>query len=139
MFGSILKSAARVSGSRFAAANKFAINTPFSIRCFSDSITSGTVKWFDVKKGFGFIVPDDGTDDVFVHQTAVHSEGFRSLAEGEPVEFTTMEDPSNGKIKAQNVTGPMGAYVQGAPRRNDFGGDGGSYGSNDGGFRDGGF
>lgn len=46
-----------------------------------------------------------------------------------------MEDPSNGKIKAQNVTGPMGAYVQGAPKRNDFGN---GY-SNDGGFRDGGF
>jgi protein lin-28 len=105
----------------------------------SDSITSGTVKWFDVKKGFGFIVPDDGTDDVFVHQTAIHSEGFRSLAEGEPVEFSTMEDPSNGKVKAQNVTGPMGGFVQGAPRRDDGYGGGGSFGSNDGGFRDGGF
>lgn len=135
MFASILKSAARVSTNRISTSNRLAINTPLSIRCFSDSITSGTVKWFDVKKGFGFIIPDDGTDDVFVHQTAIHAEGFRSLAEGEPVEFTTMEDPSNGKIKAQNVTGPMGAYVQGAPRRNDFG-----YGSsNDGGFRDGGF
>lgn len=59
-----------------------------------------------------------------------------------------MEDPSNGKIKAQNVTGPMGAFVQGAPRRNDFGNDGygggggggGGFGSsNDGGFRDNGF
>lgn len=146
MFGSILKSVSRVSASRFSAVNRLAINTPFSIRCFSDSTTSGTVKWFDVKKGFGFIVPDDGTDDVFVHQTSIHSEGFRSLAEGESVEFTTMEDPSNGKIKAQNVTGPMGAFVQGAPRRNDFGNDGygggggGGFGSsNDGGFRDNGF
>lgn len=137
MFGSILKSAARVSTTRFSAINsKLATNTPLSIRCFSDSITSGTVKWFDVKKGFGFIVPDDGTDDIFVHQTAIHSEGFRSLAEGEPVEFTTMEDPSNGKTKAQNVTGPMGAYVQGAPRRNDSGGYGGGGFGNDGGFRD---
>jgi len=55
-----------------------------------------------------------------------------------------MEDPANGKIKAQNVTGPMGAYVQGAPRRNDYsGGDGfggGGFGSsNDGGFRNDGF
>ena len=61
------------------------------------------------------------------------------------MEFTTMEDPSNGKTKAQNVTGPMGAYVQGAPRRNDFRRDdgygGGGYGgsSGDGGFRDSGF
>jgi len=125
-----------------AFSNKLAmnINAPFAVRCFSDSITSGTVKWFDVKKGFGFIVPDDGTDDVFVHQTAIHAEGFRSLAEGEPVEFTTMEDPSNGKIKAQNVTGPMGAYVQGAPRRMDNFRNNDGYGSGGGGgFRNDGF
>eukprot|EP00529_Nitzschia_sp_RCC80_P035666 CAMPEP_0113483890 /NCGR_PEP_ID=MMETSP0014_2-20120614/23671_1 /TAXON_ID=2857 /ORGANISM="Nitzschia sp." /LENGTH=175 /DNA_ID=CAMNT_0000377459 /DNA_START=124 /DNA_END=651 /DNA_ORIENTATION=+ /assembly_acc=CAM_ASM_000159 len=105
-------------------------------------IKTGSVKWFDAKKGFGFIVPDDGEDDVFVHQSSIHSEGFRSLADGEPVEYTLTEE--NGRIKAQNVTGPMGAFVQGRPRREQmfprdgqFGGNtyggGGSYGGgNDG-------
>jgi len=44
------------------------------------STKNGTVKWFDVKKGYGFITPEDGTSDIFVHQTTIHSEGFRSLA-----------------------------------------------------------
>jgi CspA family cold shock protein len=50
--------------------------------------TVGTVKWFNDQKGFGFITPEDGGKDCFVHHTAIQSEGFRSLAEGDRVEFT---------------------------------------------------
>eukprot|EP00288_Rhodomonas_lens_P000718 CAMPEP_0177728758 /NCGR_PEP_ID=MMETSP0484_2-20121128/21055_1 /TAXON_ID=354590 /ORGANISM="Rhodomonas lens, Strain RHODO" /LENGTH=117 /DNA_ID=CAMNT_0019241559 /DNA_START=98 /DNA_END=451 /DNA_ORIENTATION=+ len=76
---------------------------------------TGTVKWFNVKKGYGFITPSNGGEDIFVHQTAIHAEGFRSLKEEEPVEFEISDN--GGKSKAINVTGPAGAYVQGAPRR----------------------
>ncbi len=78
---------------------------------------SGKVKFFDSVKGFGFITPDQGGEDVFVHQTAIFAQGFRSLAEGEPVEFDVSEDRSKGKKFATNVTGPNGSPVQGAPRR----------------------
>ncbi|MCG6989821.1 MAG: cold shock domain-containing protein [Gemmatimonadetes bacterium] len=50
--------------------------------------TVGTVKWFNDQKGFGFITPEDGGKDCFVHHTAIQAEGFRSLAEGDRVEFT---------------------------------------------------
>ena len=50
--------------------------------------TVGTVKWFNDQKGFGFITPEDGGKDCFVHHTAIQSDGFRSLAEGDRVEFT---------------------------------------------------
>ncbi len=47
----------------------------------------GTVKWFNSTKGFGFITPEDGTPDIFVHASAIKSEGFQSLSEGDKVEF----------------------------------------------------
>jgi CspA family cold shock protein len=53
----------------------------------------GTVKWFNDQKGFGFIAPESGAKDVFVHQSAIISNGFRSLAEGDRVEFAIEQGP----------------------------------------------
>ncbi len=81
------------------------------------NITAGKVKFFDSVKGFGFITPADGTEDIFVHQTSIHANGFRSLGEGESVEFDIEVNSTTSKKYAINVTGPGGAPVQGAPRR----------------------
>ena len=74
---------------------------------------------FNTVKGFGFIVPDDGSNDVFVHQSAIKVDGFRSLADGEPVEYKTETD-ATGRSRAKDVTGPGGAPVQGAPFRSEY-------------------
>lgn len=57
----------------------------------SDRIT-GAVKWFDARKGYGFITRDDGKKDVFVHHSAIRGEGFRSLQDGDRVEFSVEQD-----------------------------------------------
>lgn len=51
---------------------------------------TGTVKWFNAKKGFGFITPDDGSGDVFVHHSAIDMPGYKTLEDGQPVEFELM-------------------------------------------------
>lgn len=82
------------------------------------SVHQGTVKWFDTMKGYGFIKPNnEDEEDVFVHQTAIQTEGFRSLADGEAVEYQLELDPKSGRRKAAQVTGPNGEAVQGAPFR----------------------
>jgi CspA family cold shock protein len=62
---------------------------------------TGKVKWFNSKKGFGFIVPDNGGNDLFVHFTAIQSSGYKTLQEGQKVEFEIMQ--TNKGDKAVNV------------------------------------
>ena len=65
-------------------------------------MAQGTVKWFDTKKGYGFIVPDDGSDDAFIHISALERAGLAGLDEGQKVEFELARG-RNGKMAAQNV------------------------------------
>ena len=64
---------------------------------------TGTVKWFNSQKGYGFIEPEDGGKDVFVHVSAVENSGMRSLAEGQKVSFEIETDRRNGKTSAVNL------------------------------------
>jgi cold shock protein len=56
-------------------------------------MAQGTVKWFNPDKGFGFIAPDDGTSDVFVHYSAIDTSGYRTLEENQKVEYTVQQGP----------------------------------------------
>ena len=64
-------------------------------------MATGTVKWFNADKGFGFIAPDDGTKDVFVHQSAINSSGYRDLREGAKVSYEA--EAGDKGPKATNV------------------------------------
>lgn len=65
-------------------------------------MTTGTVKWFNADKGYGFITPEDGSKDVFVHFNAINATGFKSLDENDRVEFEVQEGPKG--LQAANVT-----------------------------------
>jgi CspA family cold shock protein len=102
-------------------------------------MSSGTVKWFNTAKGFGFIQPDDGGSDVFVHISAVEQAGLRGLNEGDLVNFELEQDRRSGKLSAgQLVVTGQGA----APARSGGGGGGGGFdrprGGGGGGFGGGG-
>ena len=64
---------------------------------------TGTVKWFNPTKGFGFIQPEDGTEDVFVHISAVEQAGLKELREGQKVSYELQLDPRKGKSSAGNL------------------------------------
>jgi len=108
--------------------------------------TTGTVKWFNGEKGYGFITPDDGSKDCFVHFSAIQGGGFRSLDEGERVEFDIGQGQKGPQ--AENVTrlgggsgggeGGGGSSGGGGGGRGGRGGGGGGYGGGGGGYGGGG-
>src|SRR5215467_10958659 len=107
-------------------------------------MASGTVKWFNTAKGFGFIQPDDGGSDVFVHISAVEQAGLRGLNEGDQVSFELEQDRRSGKLSAGQlvVTGQGAAPPRDRPPRSGGGGfdrpprgGGGGFGGGGGGAR----
>lgn len=66
-------------------------------------MNTGTVKWFNSQKGFGFIQPQDGSKDVFVHISAVERAGMDTLKEGQKIEFEVVADRKTGKASAENL------------------------------------
>jgi CspA family cold shock protein len=92
-------------------------------------MANGTVKFFNASKGFGFIAPDDGGADVFVHVSALERAGIRDLNEGDLVSFEVEEDRRSGKVSATNLrvtgTGSGGSGRSAQRSRDDYGSQGG--------------
>merc|ERR1719316_756560 len=100
---------------------------------------TGTVKFFNADKGYGFVTSADDQEDFFVHFSGISGDGFRSLGDGEQVEFDKEYNEQKSKWQAINVTGPNGGPVQGSSRaKGDGGKDGGKGGGKGGGKKGGG-
>jgi len=102
-------------------------------------MASGTVKWFNTAKGFGFVQPDDGGSDVFIHISALNQAGLDSLDEGDKVEYELEQDRRSGKLAATQIVVTEKGAPQ--PRRGGGGfggGDRGGYGDRGGGYGGGG-
>ena len=97
-------------------------------------MATGTVKWFNSAKGFGFIEPEDGGGDVFVHVSAIERAGLNGLNEGEKVNYEIVTDRRTGKASADNLESMGGGTPGGSrppPPRDRFGGGGGGGGYGD--------
>lgn len=102
------------NGSKLVKPHKSRLNPQWAKRLENSDIKLGTVKWFDPKKGYGFLFHENGDGEVFVHNSQITSSGFRALAEGQDVEFKlVLEAGSDGseQQKAREVTGPGGHPV----------------------------
>ncbi|MBU2365108.1 MAG: cold-shock protein, partial [Alphaproteobacteria bacterium] len=87
-------------------------------------MASGTVKWFNTAKGFGFVQPDDGGSDVFIHISALNQAGLDSLDEGDKVDYELEQDRRSGKLAATQIV----VTEKGAPQPRRAGGGGGGFG-----------
>ena len=97
-------------------------------------MASGTVKWFNTAKGFGFVQPDDGGSDVFIHISALNQAGLDSLDEGDKVDYELEQDRRSGKLAATQIV----VTEKGAPQPRRSGGGGGFGGGDRGGYGGGG-
>jgi CspA family cold shock protein len=88
------------SQTKFVFRGPACCRTAINQECF---MTNGTVKFYNDQKGFGFIQPEDGTNDVFVHATALERAGMRILSEGQKVSFTTAVDKRSGKTAVDTI------------------------------------
>jgi cold shock protein len=89
-------------GQAAAAARDPHLQIPKVVSAGESTMAQGTVKWFNADKGYGFIAPDDGTADVFVHHSAIKTDGYRSLEENQRVEFTAGRGPKGPQAEEVN-------------------------------------